>query len=592
MIYGNIPAEYGEKIGAVINLTTRSGLGRRPLRGDAYGGVSSFATREAGASVGYGNETFGVFASLTGSSSDRFLDPVNFDNLHNHGDTARAFVRLDWVPDASDSLRFTVLVGRTNRDVPNTFTQQATGQSQTVQSRDENYNVGWQRVLSDASVLELIAFACRSSFDLHPSAGDTPVTVRSQRSLDNFGVAPSLTWAKGVHEVKAGLEVKRFPIAERFSFGLTSPGLNDPASADFNPNLAPYDLTRGGRPFLFHGARTGTYAAAYLQDTIRLGQFTANVGVRYDHNDLPVTDAQLEPRIGVVYFVPATRTAFRLSYNRVLYTPEYENILVSSSPMVAALAPPEIRSSLALGGGDLLVRSERQDAYTVGVQQAIGRMARLDVDVWRRHSAYAGDQDQLFNSGIVFPIAFSRGELHGWDLRLDLGDDHGLRGFLSVGHTRAIYVAPPVGGLFLDTGALQDLTAGEFVIDHDQNLSLQGSMTYDLGADGAWVGANVRYDSGLVAGATPDQLLGDPDNVWAIPFIHVTDNAALNPDRVRSRTVWDFSAGANIPHTPLSVQVDLLNAFDKKGVYNVLSVFGGTHVIPPRNVAVRLRYHF
>jgi hypothetical protein len=42
----------------------------------------------------------------------------------------------------------------------------------------------------------------------------------------------------------------------------------------------------------------------------------------------------------------------------------------------------------------------------------------------------------------------------------------------------------------------------------------------------------------------------------------------------------------------VSVQADLLNAFDTAGVYNILSVFGGTHVIPPRTLAVRLRYHF
>jgi hypothetical protein len=43
---------------------------------------------------------------------------------------------------------------------------------------------------------------------------------------------------------------------------------------------------------------------------------------------------------------------------------------------------------------------------------------------------------------------------------------------------------------------------------------------------------------------------------------------------------------------PLIAQVDLLNAFDKEGVYNILSVFGGTHVIPPRTLAARLRYQF
>ena len=35
-----------------------------------------------------------------------------------------------------------------------------------------------------------------------------------------------------------------------------------------------------------------------------------------------------------------------------------------------------------------------------------------------------------------------------------------------------------------------------------------------------------------------------------------------------------------------------LNAFDEKGVYNILSTFGGTHVIPPRIIAGRIHWRF
>ncbi|MGZ7042529.1 MAG: carboxypeptidase regulatory-like domain-containing protein, partial [Thermoanaerobaculia bacterium] len=80
IIYGNIPAEFGEKVGAVINLTTKSGLGTGAANGDAYVGVSKFATLEGGVSLGGGSQTFGYFGSVNASKSNRFLDPVNFDN--------------------------------------------------------------------------------------------------------------------------------------------------------------------------------------------------------------------------------------------------------------------------------------------------------------------------------------------------------------------------------------------------------------------------------------------------------------------------------------------------------------------------------
>ncbi len=111
VIYGNVPAEYGEKIGSVINLATKSGLGK-PLQADIRSGVASFGTFEEGASVTAGSQAWGVYANVTGSWSDRFLDPINPDNLHNSGHAERAFLRLDYAsPKMTDLLRFTILAG-------------------------------------------------------------------------------------------------------------------------------------------------------------------------------------------------------------------------------------------------------------------------------------------------------------------------------------------------------------------------------------------------------------------------------------------------------------------------------------------------
>ncbi|HEX9501429.1 MAG TPA: hypothetical protein VGA10_07235, partial [Thermoanaerobaculia bacterium] len=276
------------------------------------------------------------------------------------------------------------------------------------------------------------------------------------------------------------------------------------------------------------------------------------------------------------------------------YTPEFENILFSSSAEAARLVPPEVQASRALGGGELFVRSERQNAIDIGIQQGIGSLLRLDADYWRRRSRFAGDQDQFQNTGIVFPLAFTAGHLDGWNLRLDLSRVAGFRGFASLGHTHAQYVPPLTGGLFLNTTALDTLTGGPFLIDHDQKLQAQTALFYDIGQTGVWVGGNARYDSGLVTHADPATLLMDPDNAFAAPYISVHSNTDLDPNRIKPRTILDFSLGADLQqyHIPLSVQADLLNATNKKGVYNILSTFGGTHVIPPRMLAVRVRYAY
>ena len=151
-----------------------------------------------------------------------------------------------------------------------------------------------------------------------------------------------------------------------------------------------------------------------------------------------------------------------------------------------------------------------------------------------------------------------------------------------------------MGGLFLDQAAVDSITGSPFLIDHDQDLQVQGQILWDLGRSGVWLGAGVRYDSGLVTDASPEELAGDPANAFAAGFVKVNSGADLDPNRIKARAIASFSLGPDLArhHVPLSIQADLLNAFDKDGVYNIQSVFGGTHVIPPRTLAVRLKYTF
>ncbi|HEX7253028.1 MAG TPA: TonB-dependent receptor, partial [Thermoanaerobaculia bacterium] len=180
VIYGNVPAEYGEKIAAIINLTTKSGLGQGAIKGDARVGAARFNTYDAGVSAGGGSSRFGYYGSIDGSKSDRFLDPPNFDNLQNHGDTERLFLRLDLANEGStDAFRLTGLLGRTRRDVPNTFSQEATNTHNQVETNDWNANLGWQHVFSATSVLDTTAFARNNRYTYYGSPNDPSLITNS-----------------------------------------------------------------------------------------------------------------------------------------------------------------------------------------------------------------------------------------------------------------------------------------------------------------------------------------------------------------------------------------------------------------------------
>jgi hypothetical protein len=226
VIYGNVPAEFGEKIGAVINMTTKSGLGS-PFKGNVIGSFATFDTYQGGFSMGGGTQEFGAIASVNAAGSNYFTDAPNPDNLHNDGNTQRAFIRLDSAsPGFGNAFRLSALLGRTDRDVPNRYSQEDAGQADRVQTYDQNYNLGWQNILSASTALDVTAYARLARFTLYPSSGDTPIT-RIEPVAQQLRISPSFPGRPG-STIKVGGVYKAYPMKELFRFGITDPTFNDP----------------------------------------------------------------------------------------------------------------------------------------------------------------------------------------------------------------------------------------------------------------------------------------------------------------------------------------------------------------------------
>ena len=602
VITGGISAEFGGKPGAVVNITSKSGLGAPGgIEGDVSMGVSRFNTTELGFSVRGCTDTFGYFVTGGGSQSDRFLDPVNFENLHNHGTTGRLFSRFDWVFTNNDTARFSASGGQTNRDVVNLASQEANGQDQRVDNKDANLSLGWTHLFDATMSLDTSLFYRHSTSRLIPTqelaAGftgggpDFPFWASQDRSLDNEGIVTALTRKSGDNTFKAGLQYVRYPIHERFAFAITDPtgaGFVDPTdpSAPLRPYL-PYDPVTnpgGGQIFRFDDSLTPTLASAFVQDDVKAGNWNLGLGLRFDsYKGRNFTQDQLQPRVGIAYNVPSSGTLFRLVYDRLMITPENEGLALSTSQLAWTTTSGQNTPVAKL-------RPELQDSYLVGVEQQIGKVAKVSLEYWWKDSTNAADNSQFLNTGVLFPIAAAKGKFHGLDLRFDVVPIQGWSGYLSAGTVRTLFYNPTVGGLDAATTANN---TNAYLIDHDQKLTMQLGVRYEhQGFYGQVIG---RYDSGLEAG-DPTTVAGNPDYAFGIPYVRAEQDSLVGLNyRVKPRTVWDFSLGQEFKlagKRTLAVGLDLLNAFDEQGLYNFLSTFGGTHVIPPRTLAVHVKWKF
>jgi Carboxypeptidase regulatory-like domain len=438
---------------------------------------------------------------------------------------------------------------------------------QDQRSKIGTFNIApsWTHLVSSNTVLTLGAFVRRDAYNYYPS--DNPFadlgpfslqreTVAQDRTLTNAGVHSEVSYVHGIHNVKAGILYEQTFLTENDSLGIVDPTFNAPCLGPntnpltdafypfapvqgftslsqcagaglqqnvasnpnapgnpangflssslyplFNSALLPFDLTRGGS--LFNTATSFPLhtdvkeLAIYVQDTITWKNWSFNLGIRGDKYNGLTTAGQAEPRLGLAYNIKPTSTVLRISYARTLETPFNENLVLSSigcqSPILNPLLLCSSNSLTPLAPG---FRNE----FHAGLQQAFGKYFVLDGEyIWKyTHNAY--DFSVLGNTPITFPIEWHNSKIPGFAIRGSVPNYHGLTAFIVMSSVAARFFTPQVSG----AGANPSAPTGVFRIDHDEHYNETTHLQYQVPWKKLpWISFNWRYDSGLVAGATP-----------------------------------------------------------------------------------------
>ena len=196
-------------------------------------------------------------------------------------------------------------------------------------------------------------------------------------------------------------------------------------------------------------------------------------------------------------------------------TPVNENLLLSNSQESSVLVPPEVRATL--GGSLIRIPPERQNVFEAGAQQSSAGKISLNAMYYRKDIKNLHDNDNFFNTGIIFPTALKEARVRGAEGRLTVPEVRGWSGSLSFTHYSVLVTPPFTGGLFLGSTAIDLLRSGPFTIDHDQKLGMQGVVMYRPRAN-FWISGSTRYDSGLVTNPSdPAEVAADPDYFDLLP---------------------------------------------------------------------------
>src|SRR6202020_2242286 len=255
--------------------------------------------------------------------------------------------------------------------------------------------------------------------------------------------------------------------------------------------------------FSFAGPRPDLEQSVFVQDLIRLGNWTINAGLRWDHYQLLLNKQAVEPRFAISRYFSSAGLVMHFSYDRVFQTPSSENILLSSSTAIESLDPTNFLR--------LPVQPSVGDYYEGGLTKAFRGKVRLDVNYFRRFVNNYADDDQIDNTTISFPIAFRKAIVYGAEGKLDVPAAKRFSGFLSYSYEVGNAWNPLTGGLFLGDNATEaeQQLAGHFPDSQDQRNTVRGRLRYQA-TSRLWFAGGVQYDTGL-----PFEFDGDPSTVLA-----------------------------------------------------------------------------
>ena len=696
VISGAPPAEYGDKTALIINVTTRSGQGVLKPTGSITASYGTFGTSTGSFDIAYGGPKGGNFFEIDGLNTGRFLDPAEFSVFHAKGNEQNVFDRIDRQFSEKNSGHLNLTYSRSWFQTPNTYdnlqvqnvTNGGSGANPVFtnvgntdqKNKIETFNISptFTRVIGANSVFNFAPYVRHDQYNYYPSsnllADLGPVgteSIAQQRQLTNAGVHTDFSYITGRNNIKVGAVYSQTFLREHDQLGLVDStfnapctdangaaqsGFNDPSqcaaagfvandgslgSTAFNPDLLPFDLTRGGGLFNYFGHTDIKELALYVQDQIKAGNWNFNLGIRGDlYNGLSVS-RQAEPRLGAAYSIKRTGTVLRASYARTLETPFNENLVISSQGCANNVLNP----LLACQGGNAVVTPGFKNEFHAGLQQAFGKNVVISGDYIWKYTHNAFDFSVVGNTPITFPIDWHNSKIPGFALRADVPNFHNVTAFVVMSSVAARFFPPQSAG----AGATVGQSGYPFRIDHDERYNQTTHVQYQVPfKHGPFIGFNWRFDSGLTAGSVPcfnptganspcggvvingqnyidlSGLTADQqfqagltcDGVRATPTAALpglcqanqltsklvsipapnTEDDDKNPPRIAHRSLFDVSVGEDNlfkgDTRRVSLRLTGVNITNKYALYNFLSTFSGTHYVTPRALTAELGFHF
>jgi hypothetical protein len=583
IIEGAYPAQYGERFGSVVNISTRAGTGAASFTGDIR--VGSYTTADA--TLGYHaplGSAGGIAVFLRNQRGTRGLDPPNFTSPHDNFSDGNQLVRMTLPVGSSDFFNLTLTHSFRAFQIPSDVANGEPATTDDSERQEDTFvNLQYRHALGDRGLLTFGPalkisrihdfgdpandFAFGEALNL--SGGGAPtdcatavttgnfgpttcgISLKGDRTATDYRFQADLAERAGPHEFRAGAVYDATRVAKQYAVTLQPGNFLAPMFAPATPN-APFTVVDSN-------PNTGKTYEAYAQDSWHLGdRWLVDYGLRYDHFSVASTDfvanfTQFSPRLKLTrLFGP--RAAVYAYFGRFFTPFSFENV----DPAAAQLLNLPLQPTVA----QFDLRPERDTMFELGGHLPIGR-GNLGIRVWQKNAVDLIDDTQVGVTLLHQDINYQLGRLSSQSAFYELPLVRNGRAYFSLAHTFSFNKGCETQLLAPCFGSPTDWTPA----DHDQNWgATSGILVNDR--HGGWFAADGEYGSGLSSGTCP---AGTPGFCKRTP--HLTFDIAKG-----------FGLGQQTAFT-----LRIRNLFNDRYYVTILNA-QGNHFAPPRTFDIGLRF--
>jgi outer membrane receptor protein involved in Fe transport len=482
-ITGSLPAEYGFRTAAVVDIQTKSGAFAPGGTFDLYGG--SFGTVRPSFEYGGTQGKWDYFMDGSFDHNDLGIENVTGSSsaLHDTTDQYKTFVYASRI--LSDTSRISVIgsasyadfqipvnpaqqpVGTIGNGVTNVWTPPASLGTPAATALNDNQNeqnyygvVAFQKSAGDLN-LQVAAFGRDSS--AHYVPGNIPATLYynggvatdEDRTLYSGGLQADASYELGDHHtLRGGLTTM-----EEFVTADTTTTFFDYNNAN-NSLGGESSLTQDNSPEAF-------FYGMYLQDEWKLvpKMLTLNYGARFDYYSSSFdTEHQVSPRVNLVY-QPFEGTALHIGYSHYFTPPPLETVPGSD---ITAFDNTTAESSETAATA---VKAERANYYDAGISQKLAPGLTVGVDGYYKTAQDQLDDGLFGQSLILSSFNYTVGRVRG----VEFTANYAAGGFLTYANLAYSVAqgkgAPSAQFLWGNQSVVNYVNNNWIYLDHDQRVT-------------------------------------------------------------------------------------------------------------------------